>query len=206
VAPGGGQGVILADHVSRGPCPCPVFLRKTSPPYYILFFGFFAKMCHCGRCNGCLLYKESVRRIARENKANLLRRKIPPRQMYADAIPVAIVPRWPGPAPQVRRVPNLFQRDPALRHRFPSPPRTPSKILNRLRDPEEEYFYRQSQIAEAERQRSLAPALRTPKKKAKPVALNPSPVQQKKPRKPRVDPLFSSVNYEKKTAYGNLRR
>lgn len=148
-------------------------------------------MCHCGKCNGCRLYKDSLRRIAAENRANLLRRKIPPNQMYADRVVVNAVPPWPGPVAPARRVPNLFQRNPNLRQRFKSPPRVPSKLLEKIQDPEEEYFHRQYLIAEAERQRSLA-KMGTPKKSL--PNLSKSPAKKKKRR----DPLYSSVNYDKK--------
>lgn len=168
-------------------------------------------MCHCGRCAGCTLYKETVRRVAAQNRRNLLERKIPPTQMFADRY----IPRYPGPAPVVSRpparfpaprgrgrVPNLFQNNAALRVRYPSPPRKPKKVVNA----EDEYYARLARDEMAReayiRNKKLAKmdGPKTPKKN-KPVALNPSPVQQKKARAPRRDPLESSVNYDGKKAY-----
>lgn len=170
-------------------------------------------MCHCGRCAGCTLYKDTLRRIAAENRENLLRRKIPPNQMFADRYP----PRYPGPAPVVRfpppvvieqRVPNLFQRNAQLRVRYPSPPRMERPVVSA----EDEYYARLAREDMAReayiRDKKLAKMDRpkTPKKiAAPPVDLSRSPAKKKK-RAPRKDPLFSSVNYDgKKKAYGNLR-
>lgn len=173
-------------------------------------------MCHCGVCAGCTLYKATVRRIAAENRENLLRRKIPPNQMFADRYP----PRYPGPFPMARmpppvvvigRVPNLFQRNPALRVRYNSPPRLERPAVSA----EDEYYARLAREEMAReaylRNKRLAKMDRpkSPKKKPVAVALNPSPVQQKKARAPRRDPLESSVNYDgKKPAkkpFGKLR-
>lgn len=170
-------------------------------------------MCHCGRCASCTLYKNVVRRVAAENRRNLLQRKIPPNQMYADRY----IPRYPGPAPVVSRpparfpaprgrgrVPNLFQRDPNLRVRYSTPERIKRKEPTLTE--EDAYYGRMAQQEIAReaylRDKRLAKMdkPKTPKKKAKPVALNPSPVQQKQ-KKPRRDPLESSVNYDGKKAY-----
>lgn len=176
-------------------------------------------MCHCGRCAGCTLYKDTLRRIAAENRENLLRRKIPPNQMFADRYP----PRYPGPAPVVRfpppvvieergrgRVPNLFQENPNLRVRYPTPERIKRKEPTLTE--EDAYYGRMAQQEMAReaylRDKRLAKMDRpkTPKKKADPpVDLSRSPAKKKK-RAPRKDPLFTSVNYDgKKKAYGNLR-
>ena len=119
--------------------------------------------------------------------------------MYADRY----APIWPGPAPLWRErgvVPNLFQRNARERIKYPSPERKPSKVLTELRDPEKAYFMRQRKIDLAAKDRELSTMdhPKTPTKRAKPIPLNPSPVQQKK-KVPRSESgLKSNINWEKK--------
>lgn len=82
-------------------------------------------------------------------------------------------------------MPNLFQRNPALRQRYPSPPRKQSKILDELRDPENAHYARLAREDAKKRDKKLSKMDKPKKKPVKSLSASPA----KKIPKKRRDPL-----------------